>query len=476
MSKKLKLFVDGRWRTGGDNEVIPVLNPATEEVVAELCMANAADLDEVIASAERGFDTWRQVNAADRAALIRKTAALLRERVEDMARVLTVEQGKTLAQSRWEINGTAAYFDDLADCGEHVYGRNVPKGGSGVTRSVVYEPIGPVFAVAPWNLPAMLPGRKIATALAAGCAVIVKPAKETPETTQLIARCCQDAGIPDGVVNVISGPSGMLSEKLIASPVIRKISFTGSTGVGKQLAGICGLHMKKATMELGGHAPVIVFADADIDAVVEKTVAGRYSNAGQSCIAPTRFFVERAAYEAFVDGFSARVKKLRVGNGLDDGVAMGPLASERRVPVMEQLVADALGHGAELTAGGGAMDGKGYFFEPTVLRDVPDSAEIMVEEPFGPITPIDAFDDVDEVLARANGTPYGLASYVFTNSLPVANRVSANLQAGMVGLNSLDVAAPPVPFGGVKDSGTGREGSIEGVLESMVSKTISTAV
>lgn len=476
LPKKLKLFINGQSRAGGDNDVIPVVNPATEELVAELCMATAADLEDAIASAERGFEVWRQVNASDRAALIRKTAALLRERVQDMAHVLTVEQGKTLAQSRWEINGTAAYFDDLADCGEHAYGRNVPKGGSGVTRAVVYEPIGPVFAVAPWNLPAMLPGRKIATALAAGCSVIVKPAKETPETTQLIARCCQDAGIPDGVVNVISGPSGMLSERLIASPVIRKVSFTGSTGVGKQLAGMSGLHMKKATMELGGHAPVIVFADTDIEAVIEKTVAGRYSNAGQSCIAPTRFFIERGVYEPFVEAFSTRVKSLRVGNGLDEAVDMGPLASERRVPVMEQLVADALQNGAGLTAGGHAMDGKGYFFEPTVLRDVPDSAEIMIEEPFGPITPIDAFEDVDEAIARANGTAYGLASYVFTNALPVANHVSAKLQAGMVGLNSLDVAAPPVPFGGVKDSGTGREGSIEGVLESMVTKTISTAV
>ena len=474
MARKLGLFIDGRWRDGGDGDVVPVINPATEQVVAELCMANAADLDDVLDSAERGFDTWKNTPPAERASLIRKTAALLRDRVDEIARALTTEQGKTWGESKWEIGGTAAYFEDLANWAEHVYGRLVPREKSGVTRSIVYEPIGPIFAVSPWNLPAMLPGRKIATALAAGCSVIVKPAKETPETAYLIAQCCQDAGIPDGVVNAISGPSSMLSDTMISSPVIRKVSFTGSTRVGKQLAQMCGLYMKKATMELGGHAPVVICADSDLEAVIESTVAGRFSNAGQSCIAPTRFFVEQPVYERFVEGFSARASVLKVGNGLED-VDMGPLASERRVPVMEALVADARNHGATVSAGGNSIDGKGYFFAPTVLRDVPDSAEIMQEEPFGPVTPVTPFVELDEVIARANSTAYGLSSYVFTSSLSAADYLSRHLQAGLVGVNSLNAAAPPVPFGGVRDSGIGREGSMEGVLESMVTKTISIA-
>ncbi len=475
MAKTLKLCIDGQWREGGDGEVMPVVNPATEEVVANLCMASAADLNDVLDSALRGFEVWRSVSPAERAAHIRGVASLLRERIEQIAKTLTIEQGKTLSQSRWEVAGTAAYFDDLASWAERVYGRLVSQDGLGITRSIVYEPIGPTFAVAPWNLPAMLPGRKIATALAAGCSVVVKPAKETPETAYLIVQCCKDAGIPDGVVNAISGSSSAISDTLISSSVIRKVSFTGSTGVGKQLAQLCGLHMKKATMELGGHAPVIVCADSDVEDVIDLTVAGRYSNAGQSCIAPTRFFVERASYERFVEAFSARVKAMKVGNGLDN-VDMGPLTSARRIPVMEGLVADAKEHGATVTAGGKRIEGKGYFFEPTVLRDVPDTAEIMFEEPFGPITPIDAFDDLDEVIARANSTPYGLSSYVFTESLSVAGYLSRNVEAGMVGVNSLNAAAPPVPFGGVRDSGIGREGSMEGVLESMVTKTISTSI
>lgn len=474
MTKRLPLFIDGRWREGGGGDAVAVLNPASEEVVAELCVATAEDLEAVLDSAQRGFSVWKAVSPYERAALIRAAASLIRTRIDAIASTLTTEQGKTLGQSKWEVAGTAAYFDDLANWAEHVHGRALPV-TAGMARSVVYEPIGPIFAVAPWNLPAMLPGRKIATALAAGCSVVVKPSKETPETAYLIAKCCQDAGVPDGVINAVSGPSSMISDMLIGSPVIRKLSFTGSTGVGKQLAQMCGLHMKKATMELGGHAPVIVCADSDIEAVIETTVVGRYSNAGQSCIAPTRFFVERAAYDRFVEGFSERTKALKVGDGFAD-VDMGPLASSRRPPVMQALVADAKEHGATVTAGGERIEGKGYFFQPTVLRDVPDAAEIMYEEPFGPVTPIDAFDELDEVVARANGTPYGLSAYVFTSSLSTADYLARGMEAGMVGINSLNAAAPPVPFGGVRDSGFGREGSLEGVLESMVTKTISSAV
>jgi len=476
MSGLIRLFIGGEWLERGGRDTITVINPATEEAVAELCMADQNDLQHALDAAQHGFLIWRNTSAAQRALLLHKTAELMRERAGVIGRVLTEEQGKTLAQAKGEVFVTAAYFDELAECGSRVAGRSSPPESSGVMRSIVYEPIGPVFAVSPWNLPAMMPGRKIGTALAAGCSIIVKPAKETPQTAYLIAQCCQDAGIPDGVVNVISGPSSMVSETLIASPVIRKVSFTGSTEVGKALATKAGAHMKKLTMELGGHAPVIIFDDVDVEKIVSMIVPTRYSNAGQSCTAATRFFVHDTIYDTFVTAFTKKAAGLQVGNGLDDGVDMGPLTSKRRISVMERLVADAVRCGSNVTTGGNHLDRRGYFFEPTVLSEVPDRAAIMSEEPFGPISPIAHFSDIDDVIARANGTPYGLASYVFSHDRAKVDYVTSALEAGLVGVNSLNVAGPTVPFGGVKDSGIGREGAMEGVLECMTTKTISTAI
>jgi len=475
MSRKIKLFIDGAWVEGAERETVEVTDPATEKTLAALCMAAPRDLERALASSQAAFQSWRRTAAGERAALIRKAAALMRERVNAMARVLTQEQGKPLGQAHWELHATAAYFDELAGCAERVCGRSMPAEKSGVTRTVTHMPIGPVFAAAPWNLPALLPGRKIATALAAGCSMILKPSKETPETSCLIARCCQDAGMPNGVINVVCGESNLISQTLIRSPVIRKVSFTGSTPIGKSLAALAGECMKKVTMELGGHAPVIICEDADIERVVAMTVPARYANAGQSCIAATRFFVQQKIYQPFVEAFTATTRKLRVGNGLDRDTDVGPLAVVRLIAAMDHFIKDAVECGAELTTGGERLGGPGYFMQPAVLRDVPDRAEIMTAEPFGPVTPITAFAELEEVAERANGTPYGLASYLFTSDLGKARYLTEQLEAGMVGLNTMDVAAPAVPFGGVRDSGTGREGTMEGLLETMVTKTVSMA-
>ena len=469
----IELFIGGKWLPKGRRDTMPVINPATREVIAELCMADEQDLNDALIAAAGGFTVWRTTPAGERGRLLRETARLIRERTDSIARVLTKEQGKPLGQAKGELFVTAAYFDELADAGARIVGRLLPRESSGVTRSIIHEPIGPVFAMSPWNLPAMMPGRKIATTLAAGCSVIVKPAKETPQTAYLIARCCQDAGIPDGVVNVVSGVSSLISDTLLASPTIRKISFTGSTEVGKQLAKTAGAYMKKATMELGGHAPVIIFNDVDIDDIVRQTTPSRYANAGQSCMAATRFFVHDDVYEKFVESFARSASKLVVGNGLDDGTDMGPLTSERRLPVMQRLVDNAVRNGAALVTGGNRIDQTGFFFEPTVLSDLPDHADIMSEEPFGPITPIARFKQIDEVITKANSTSYGLAAYVFSRDIGKANQVAAMLDVGLVGINSMNVAGPSVPFGGVRDSGIGREGAMEGILESMTTKTIS---
>lgn len=473
MRDLVTLFIGGSWRPASDGRTVDIFNPATEERIGLLSMASPADMELALVAAREGFKVWREVPVTQRTRLIMRVAQLLRERVEELSQDLTLEQGKPLAQAKWEILATADYFDDLAISANQIVGRAVPGAPGGASRTVAYEPIGPVFAVSPWNLPAMMPGRKIANSIAAGCSIIVKPAKETPITAYAIARCCEDAGIPPGVVNVVSGDSSAVSSAMIISEVIRKVSFTGSTVVGKDLARLAGAHMKKVTMELGGHAPVIIYDDVDLASVVDMTVMGRYSNAGQSCIAPTRFFVHERIYADFVDRFSERARALRVGNGLDPQVQMGPLASARRVTVMEALVRDAVAKGAALTAGGNRLDGKGYFFSPTVLANVSPDAAIMSEEPFGPVTPIVSFGDTSVVADRANDTPYGLAAYVFTTDLERASRVVSRIQAGMIGVNSMSVAHASIPFGGVKESGFGREGTIDGLLESMVTKSIS---
>ncbi len=473
MDNLIKLFIAGQWTEGHGGDILEVVNPATEEVISRVCMAEKEDLTRALVSTHKGFELWKNTAATERSRIIHKSADLMRVRMDKIAEVCTREQGKPIGQSKFEIMITANYFDDLAECGLRVAGRTTPQEPSGVRRHIRYEPIGPVYAAAPWNLPAMMPGRKIATALAAGCSVIVKPSEETPQTPAMIVQCLLDAGLPEDVINLVYGDPPFISDFLLSSPVIRKISFTGSTPVGKELAAKAGAQMKKITMELGGHAPLIVDQDVDLDNLIHTIVPARYANSGQSCMAATRFFVHEQIYDDFIARFVEGVRALRVGNGMDDGVTMGPLTSKRRINHMHRLINDAVDQGANLQCGGKKIPGPGYFFEPTVISDVDDDMIIMKEEPFGPVTPISSFNDWDTVIGRANSTPYGLAAYLFTNDLQIAQKVSDELDVGLLGINTMQVAGTAVPFGGVKDSGIGREGAIEGILECMVIKAIS---
>lgn len=469
--QETRLFIGGAWR--GGNSTLAVTNPATGEEVGQVHFASRADMADALTAVKKGQRAWAAVAPGQRAAIMQRIAAGLIEDVDSIAAALTAEQGKTLEEARNEIRATAGYFSSFASIIGQIPSRIVPPDGIFPERRIIYEPIGPVFGICPWNLPAMMPGRKIANSLAAGCAIIVKPAKETPGTAGLIVKICEAAGVPQGVVNLVSGFSGELSETMIGSAEIRKVSFTGSTDVGKELSALAGQHMKKVAMELGGHAPVIVCEDVDAAMVAKQIAKARYSNAGQSCMAPTRFFVHRSQYRAFADEFAAVASAIKVGNGAHTDSQMGSLASTRRLAHMEELTADALSRGANLAAGGKRLGEIGAFFAPTVLLDVPDDARIMREEPFGPISPIQPFDTLDEVIAKANSTDFALCAYAYTHDLKTAARLGSEIEAGLIGINTALVAGPTTPFGGNRDSGIGREGALEGVLESMTTKTVS---
>jgi succinate-semialdehyde dehydrogenase/glutarate-semialdehyde dehydrogenase len=473
MYEKLELWIDGEWRQGSTGVTEPVLNPATEEVLADLPHASEADLDQALEVAQRTFRSWSRTNPYERAALLHRIAALLRENCEHIAEVMTLEQGKPIAESRMEVNVTADSHDWAAEEAVRTYGRIVPSRFDGTRMLVEYEPVGPVLALSPWNFPALMPMRKTATALAAGCSVICKPAEETPGTAIAMARVYEQAGCPSGLVQIVFGVPAEVSTRLIRSPIIRKVSFTGSIPVGKQLMALAAESMKKVTMELGGHSPVVVFDDVDVDKVAHIAAGGKQRNAGQVCVSPTRFYVHENIHGKFVERFTEVFRNLSVGPGLDASTQMGPMANPRRIDAMEDFVADARAHGATVQTGGERTGNQGFFFQPTVLTDVPDDARIMREEPFGPVAPIVPFKDYDEVMARANGLEYGLAAYAFTNDNARAQQLGRDLEAGMVAVNSLLVASPETPFGGIKESGIGREAGIEGILEHMSMKTIS---
>ncbi|MGE0717143.1 MAG: NAD-dependent succinate-semialdehyde dehydrogenase [Alphaproteobacteria bacterium] len=460
--QQLQLFIDGRWRdgTGGGEEVV---NPATEQPIAALTHASPADLDEAIAAAKQGFEVWRRTSAYDRSAILRKAAQLLRERADAVARGMTMEQGKVLAESKVEVMTSADIMDWYAEEGRRAYGRIIPGRVAGSRQMVLKEPVGVAAAFTPWNFPVLTPMRKIAGALAAGCSLVIKPSEETPASCVAIARCLEDAGLPKGVLNLVFGVPSKVSEHVIGSPVVRKISFTGSTAVGKMLMGLAAKGMKRSTMELGGHSPVIVFDDVDPAKVAAVAAGGKYRNAGQVCVSPTRFFVHESNYKKFVESFTEVARGLKLGDGLAADTRMGPLANSRRIDAIEGFVRDAVDKGAKLQTGGQRQGNNGYFFEPTVLADVPDDARIMREEPFGPVAPIVPFKSFDEVIARANSLDYGLAAYAFTSSEKTAAAVSDALESGMVGVNSLAISTPETPFGGVKDSGHGSEGGVEGL-------------
>ncbi|HEY6434746.1 MAG TPA: NAD-dependent succinate-semialdehyde dehydrogenase [Acetobacteraceae bacterium] len=471
----VQLFIDGAWTKAASGRTITVVNPASGEPIGTVAHADRDDLDRALAAAEKGFHVWRKVSAYERAKLMRKAANLLRERADAIARLMTLEQGKPLAEAKGETLAGADVIDWFAEEARRAYGRVIPARAEGVYQLVLKEPVGPVAAFTPWNFPINQVVRKLSAALAAGCSIIVKPPEETPASPAELIRVFVDAGIPAGVVNLVYGVPAEISEYLIPHPVIRKISFTGSTPVGKHLAALAGAHMKRATMELGGHAPTIVFDDADIDVASKILSASKLRNAGQVCISPTRFLVQEPVFDQFVDKFVAHIKAAKVGDGLAADTQMGPMANARRIQAMETFIGDAVKHGADLKTGGNRIGNKGNFFEPTVLTNVPRDARIMNEEPFGPVAVISPFRGFDEVVEEANRLPFGLASYAYTRSAKTATAIAAAVEAGMMSINHHGLALPEVPFGGVKDSGYGSEGGLEAIESYLNTKFVSQA-
>jgi succinate-semialdehyde dehydrogenase/glutarate-semialdehyde dehydrogenase len=475
MYPEVSLFIDGSWGKSAAGRTIPVMNPASGDAIGTVAHADTSDLDRALEAAEKGFKIWRKVSAYDRSKLMRKAANILRERAEPIARMMTMEQGKPLPEAKGETLAGADIIDWFAEEARRSYGRVIPARAEGIYQLVVKEPVGPVAAFTPWNFPINQVVRKLSGALASGCSIIVKAPEETPASPAELIRAFADAGIPAGVVNLVYGVPAEISEYLIPHPVIRKISFTGSTVVGKHLAALAGQHMKRATMELGGHAPAIVFDDADIRVASKILSANKYRNAGQVCISPTRFLVQEGVYDDFVDQFVSAAKAVKVGDGLEKGTFMGPLANPRRVTAMEGFIGDAVKHGAEIRTGGNRIGNKGNFFEPTVLTNVPKEARVMNEEPFGPLAVIAPFGSFEEVVEEANRLPFGLASYAYTRSAKTANTIAAAVEAGMMSINHHGLALPEVPFGGVKDSGYGSEGGSEAIEGYLVTKFVSQA-
>ncbi|MBL09888.1 MAG: NAD-dependent succinate-semialdehyde dehydrogenase [Acidiferrobacteraceae bacterium] len=469
----LELFINGEWLSGEGRKTETVLNPATEESLGELPHATETDLDNALEAAKIAFDTWKNTSPLTRANILRDAGKLLRERQQSIGQILTLEEGKVLDQAVAEIVSCAETLEWFAEEGRRAFGRVIPARDIGLNQMTLPEPVGPVAAFVAWNFPGTNVIRKIAASLAAGCSCIMKASEETPGTCIEIARALDDAGLPKGVLNLVFGVPAEISEYLIDSPVVRKVSFIGSIPVGKHLTKLAASHMKRTTMELGGHAPVIIFDDVDVEAVAKQAVATKYRNAGQVCISPTRFFVHENIYEDFVNCFTDLVNEITVGNGLESNVQMGPLANHRRLDAMEYFVEDALKQGARLTTGGERIGKNGYFFQPTVFADVPDSARIMTEEPFGPIAPIQKWSDIDEVVDKANSLPFGLAAYAFTSSAANVQLISRALEAGMVGVNHFGVTVPETPFGGVKESGHGYECGSEGLEGYLVTKYVS---
>jgi succinate-semialdehyde dehydrogenase/glutarate-semialdehyde dehydrogenase len=475
MYAKLELFIDGQWLNGDGRAGEDVINPATEKPLARLPHASAADLDNALVAAKKGFAVWRGTSAYERAKIMRKAADLIRERHDAIAKILVQEQGKAYPEARAEVRTSADIIEWYAEEGRRAYGRIVPGAFKGIRQIVVQEPVGIVAAFTPWNFPTLTPARKIGGALAAGCSLILKASEETPGACVEMVRCFADAGLPAGVLNLVFGVPANISEHLIVKDDVRKISFTGSIPVGKHLAALAAKGMKRATMELGGHSPVVVFADADPEKSADTIAAFKYRNAGQVCISPTRFYVQEPVYGRFLARFTEYAKSLKLGDGLEKGITMGPLANARRIDAMESFVNDAKDRGGKIATGGQRRGNQGYFFEPTVITDVPDDSKIMTQEPFGPLAPVVPFKTFDEVVERANSLPYGLAAYAFTGSAQTANLIGDALQSGMVGVNSINVSTPETPFGGIKESGYGSEGGLEGLQAYLNTKFISQA-
>jgi len=470
-----KLLIDGIWRDAENGRTLDVINPATSEIIGQVAYASKADLEEAALAVGRGFDLWKNVSSFERYKIMRQAANILRERAEKIAWIMTCEQGKPLAQARIEILAAADVIDWFAEEARRTYGQTIPARSADVLQYSVKLPVGPVAAFTPWNFPINQVVRKLSGALAAGCSIVVKAPEETPASPAALIQAFIDAGVPAGVIALVYGDPAEISNFFITHPVIEKISFTGSTVIGKQLAALAGQHMKKSTMELGGHAPVLVFDDSDIEAAANLMVASKYRNCGQVCVSPTRFLVQDSVYDRFVSTFVAGAQKLKIGNGVEEGVDVGPLANERRIPALNALIADALTAGAKLHCGYERIGNKGYFYAPTVVGDVPITARIMNEEPFGPVAVINRFKTVDEAIVEANRLRYGLASYAFTRSTTIAHRLGLEVKAGMMTINHIGLALPEVPFGGIKDSGYGTEGGSEAINAYLETKFVTIA-
>lgn len=469
MYPKLKLFIAGKWRTAASD--MPVINPATEEEIGRLPCASQSDLDDALEAAVAGFRLWSRTSPRERADTILRAAALLRDRQEDIAQSITLEHGKPLKQARLEVIRGAEFFEWDAGEAMRTYGRVIPA-ARGHKFSVHHQPVGVVAAFSPWNFPMSQPARKIAGALASGCSIILKAAEETPAGAIHIAKTFEDAGLPPGVLNLVFGNPAEISGHLIPQDPVRLVAFTGSTAVGRHLTTLASENMTSVLMELGGHAPVIVCEDTDVEAAAVSSAIRKMRNAGQVCTSPTRFFVHQDIFASYSQAFVARAAATVVGNGLEDQVEMGPLANDRRVPALTELVEDARAKGAIVATGGAPQGGRGYFFQPTVLLNVPDDAKIMQEEPFGPVAVINPVTSLDHAIEQANSVPYGLAGYAFTNRADYMDRLIDELEVGNLSFNTLEASMPETPFGGVKSSGYGREGGAEGLDNYMIVKNV----
>jgi succinate-semialdehyde dehydrogenase / glutarate-semialdehyde dehydrogenase len=472
------MYADGRWVDSLSNGRRSVVNPANEEVIASVAYGGAADMRRALDAANRALPAWSKMTAYERGKLLRRVAELLEQNADEIARLITLEQGRPLADARGEPRGAAAYFDWFAEEAKRLYGRVVPPSVGSKRQFVTHHPIGVCGFITPWNFPVILPARKMAAALAAGCTFAIRPADETPLSLIKVFECLHQAGIPAGVANLVMGDGPEQGMELLNNPICRKISFTGSVAVGKELMRGAADQLKRISLELGGHAPFIVFEDADVETAAQFAVSHKFRNNGQICICPSRFYVSRELEPAFTELCVDQAKKLVIGDGFDPSVHIGPMQSPKMLQRTESMLEDAVHKGAEVLCGGRRPKDRkrGYFFEPTVLNRVDQEMLVMHEEPFSPILPVAAFDEVDEVIRRANSTPYGLAAYVFTNDIRTIMRVSEALEFGIIGINDPTPAVPQCPFGGMKNSGFGREGGQEGLLEYVEVKYVSVAI
>jgi succinate-semialdehyde dehydrogenase/glutarate-semialdehyde dehydrogenase len=473
-----RMYINGQWVEGPQGATLKVINPANESVVAEVAYGARAQADEAIEAAARAFPAWKALTAYDRAKFLKATAELMRQRADKIARTLTQEQGKPLPEAKAEVLHAADTFEWFAEEGKRAYGRIIPHSNAIKRHYAIKHPVGVVGTITPWNFPVTLPSRKVAPALAAGCTVVSRPADQTPLSLIQMFECLADSGIPAGVANLVIAPARQVADAFFAHPAVRKISFTGSTEVGKELIRRSADQVKRLSLELGGHAPLIVFPDADVAQVAQAAVIGKFRNNGQVCIAPSRFYVHEKIAKDFTEAAVSITKNLKMGNGLEEGVQVGPMFEEKALQKTKELIEDARGKGAKILTGGDRSTrfDKGYFFEPTVIREVDGAMKIMTEEPFAPVMPLLDFGKLDEVIAAANNTPYGLAAYVFTNDLSVATRMAEGLEAGIIGINDPVPATPQCPFGGMKESGQGRELGIEGLDAYFETKYVSVGI